>query len=129
VLPCGSTGLIGPKSGRYTMHNRIVLAAILLLAGAALLTSCAATEKAESTPYQPNTGLQGGYSDAHVEGAVYWVQYTGNLNSDAATVQAYFYRRAKELCVQNGYRDFELLGPPLSLTSENTYESNIQCVK
>ena len=111
------------------MHNRMVSAAILLLAGAVLLSACAGIQKDEATPYQPNTGLEGGYMDTHVEGSVYWVQFTGNLNTDAATVRAYFYRRAKELCVQNGYSDFELLGPPLSLTSDNSYECNIRCIK
>jgi hypothetical protein len=111
------------------MHNRMVLAAISLLAATVLLTGCTAIKKDEATPYQPNTGLQGGYMDTQVEGNVYWVQFTGNLNTKPATVRAYFYRRAKELCIQNGYRDYELLGPPLSLTSDRSYEGNIRCIK
>jgi hypothetical protein len=114
---------------RYSMRNRMVSAAVLLLAGAVLLTACTAIRKDEATPYQPNTGLQGGYMDTHVEGDVYWVQFTGNLNTKTSTVRAYFYRRAKELCIQNGYRDYELLGPPLSLTSDKSYEANIRCIK
>jgi hypothetical protein len=36
------------------------------------------------------------------------VTFNGNAWIDNSTVVQYFYRRAKEVCVENGYNDFRI---------------------
>jgi hypothetical protein len=69
----------------------------------ALLTGCAAT------PYQP-MGFTGGYEDTHIKDNIYYVSFQANANTSHTTAAQYFNRRAKEVCLENGYQDYRLYG-------------------
>ncbi len=73
------------------------------LAGAVsilLLTGC-------TTPYQP-MGMTGGYSDGHIRDNIYFVEVSTNAYTSQITAAQYFHRRAKELCLENGYKDYRI---------------------
>lgn len=62
-----------------------------------------------STPYQP-MGFTGGYKDTHIKGNLYFVEISTNGYTDQTTAVQYFHRRAKEVCVENGYKDYKISG-------------------
>ena len=75
---------------------------IFVLMIVALLTGCA-------TPYQ-RMGFTGGYEDTHIKDNVYFVNVQTNALTSPATATQYFHRRAKELCLENGYQDYKWYG-------------------
>ncbi len=95
---------------------------LLILAGVVLI-SCA-----RATPYQPNTGLDGGYTDTHISTDVYRVEFQGNLDTSHETIKQYMYRRAKEVCVENGYNDYKIIDELPDIIS-NIAQATIQCIK
>ncbi|MHC4103665.1 MAG: CC0125/CC1285 family lipoprotein [Planctomycetota bacterium] len=66
------------------------------------------------SPYQPFSSSEGyiretGYEDRHLKDNVYVVSFQGSPSTSTAIVAEYAYRRAAEVCEQNGYRDFKVL--------------------
>lgn len=53
--------------------------------------------------------IYGGYKDEHITGNRYSVTFKGNGVTDRSTVTRYAHRRAKEVCVENGYRDYRMM--------------------
>jgi hypothetical protein len=79
------------------MLNRVIIVmAFLLIAGCA-------------TPYQ-RMGFSGGYKDGHIRDNIYFVEVSTNAFTDQTTAAQYFHRRAKEVCLENGYRDYKVQG-------------------
>jgi len=84
------------KLNRLTTLSSI----FILLSGCSLLGP---------TPYAP-MALAGGYSDAHIKDNLYYVEFSGNAYINRGTVFQYFHRRAKEVCLENGYSDYKIKG-------------------
>jgi hypothetical protein len=62
------------------------------------------------TPYQRAEGQGGfGYSDYHKQDNIYHVTFRANTLTDWGAVVEYFNRRAKEVCVEQGYQAFHIL--------------------
>ena len=81
----------------------VVLGILIVVLGFALTSGCA-------TPYQPR-GFAGGYTDAHLKDNLYHVTFEGNAFIDQSTAVRYLHRRAKELCLENGYKDYTVKDP------------------
>ena len=62
-----------------------------------------------STPYQP-MGFTGGYKDAHIKDNIYFVEIATNAYTSQTTAAQYFHRRAREVCLENGYKDYRIQG-------------------
>jgi len=62
-----------------------------------------------ATPYQP-MGFTGGYKDAHIRDNLYFVEISTNAYTSQSTAAQYMHRRAKDVCVENGYRDYKIEG-------------------
>ena len=75
---------------------------LLMIATAAVLAGCSATK------YQPLM-WRGGYKDVHIRDNVYYVSFSGNAFIDTGTVVQYFHRRAKELCTEKGFANYQVL--------------------
>lgn len=71
------------------------------LVAALILSACSAT------PYQP-MGFTGGYKDAHIKDNMYYVEIATNAYTAKTTAIQYFHRRAKEICLENGYKDYRV---------------------
>jgi hypothetical protein len=82
---------------------RNALSAVCLGAVVFGLTGCA-------TPYQ-KSGFTGGYTDKHLRDDLYFVEFAGNGVISRAQVAEYFYRRAREVCTENGYSDYRVVDP------------------
>jgi len=80
-----------------TLRNAISASALLIVAGCS------------GTPYQP-MGITGGYKDAHIKDNIYFVEVTTNAWTSETTAAQYFHRRAKEVCLENGYGDYRIQG-------------------
>ena len=78
------------------MKRKIPLLILLLIFG-----SCA-------TPYQPQ-GFSGGYEDTHIKDNVYFVEFNSNAYTSFTVTAKYFHRRAKEVCEENGYKDYRIV--------------------
>ena len=73
------------------------------------------------TPYKKMSGdTCCGYRDQHLKNNLYMVTFSGSVQTDRATVTGYAYRRAEEVCKENGYRDYEVLNEVQS-GNFNTY--------
>jgi hypothetical protein len=72
-----------------------------------ILVATATLGACMSTPYQPE-GFRGGYKDMHIRDNIYYVQFSGNAWIDTMTAVQYFHRRAKEVCLENGYKDYRV---------------------
>jgi hypothetical protein len=55
-------------------------------------------------------GFTGGYKDAHIKDNLYFVEVATNAYTSQSTAAQYFHRRAKEVCQENGYRDYKIKG-------------------
>ena len=79
-------------------HLMMITVAVLLLAGCA-------------TGYQKDTGAMttGGYSDKRLQADLFEISFDGLVSREVAV--RYFYRRAAEVTVQNGFRYFVLVTP------------------
>ena len=65
------------------------------------------SSRLRATAYQP-AGFTGGYRDAHIRDNIYYVEFGGNGMLDTTKAAEYFHRRAKEVCVENGYSDYRI---------------------
>lgn len=50
-----------------------------------------------------------GYSDFQIKENLWNVSYTGSNGSEPQLAMQYMYKRAKELCQQKGYKDFDVI--------------------
>lgn len=66
-----------------------------------LLSSC-------STAYQP-MGTSGGYTDEPLGNNTFLVTVRVNAHTDASTAFQYFHRRSAEVCLENGFRSYQVL--------------------
>lgn len=53
-------------------------------------------------------GSKVGYSDFEIGKNKYKVSYTGGVDDDRNKVVEFTYKRAKELCIEKGFKDFEI---------------------
>jgi len=60
-----------------------------------------------ATKYQPD-GFSGGYYDRKVGPNKWLVGFNGNGYTARSTVQDYAFKRAEELCHEQGFREWEL---------------------
>ena len=71
--------------------------------------------------YGDSTGIgfasKVGYSDFQIKENQWKVTYTGAMDSNPELAMQYMYKRAKEVCLKNGYKDFDVVG-------ENQLEKN-----
>lgn len=98
-----------PKSPR-------VAAIALLLAGSAVLASCATP-----TPYQPAVGAgqyRNGYTDQQIDNDRFQVSFSGNSLTSRETVERYLLYRAAELTLQKGFDNFILVSKDTETKSE-----------
>ncbi len=61
-----------------------------------------------TTKYQP-MGFTGGYTDEHIRGDIYMVEFAGNDALSWPLATKYAHRRAGEVCAENGFTDYEVL--------------------
>jgi len=67
-----------------------------------VFTACA-------TPYQKREIRGGyGYEDVHIKDNIYYVNVQVNGFTGMDTAREYFNRRAKEVCLENGYQDYQI---------------------
>ncbi|MCW8824918.1 MAG: hypothetical protein OQK78_00695 [Gammaproteobacteria bacterium] len=76
---------------------------LVVAVGMTFLVGCSAT------PYQP-MGFTGGYKDAHIRDNLYFVEVSTNAYTSQSTAAQYMHRRAKEVCIENGYKDYKIQG-------------------
>ncbi|MDF1882973.1 hypothetical protein JHD49_03390 [Sulfurimonas sp. SAG-AH-194-C21] len=55
-----------------------------------------------------------GYSDFNIGSNRYKVSYTGSVNDDTNKVMKYTYKRAKELCAEQGFNDYAISNVDMS---------------
>lgn len=99
---------------------------ILMVFALAILCSCVYMSQ-DPTPYKRMSGLQGGYWDVHIADDIYMVKFAGNLDTDRQIVKENLVRRAQEVCVENGFSDFEFFSRPPDVL-ENVMWSKIRCL-
>ena len=58
--------------------------------------------------YGDGIPYQVGYSDFQIKNNQWKVTYTGPRDSNPELSMKYMYQRAKELCLEKGYKDFEV---------------------
>lgn len=73
----------------------------IVVLGMVLIAGCSAT------PYQP-MAFSGGYKDAHIRDNLYFVEISTNAYTSQSTAAQYMHRRAKEVCIENGYKDYKI---------------------
>lgn len=76
------------------------------------LTSCATPYR--SYCYDSSCFIQGGWSVVELDENKYRVRFVGNQYTDHYTVEAYTYKRAKDLCLEMGFVRSKILGEKLS---------------
>lgn len=105
--------------GTAVQALRFLLLLVVAQAGCAL----------PSLDYHPYTHVLGGggYKDAHLTGDQWVVTYRIAGGHDTATVTGFLFRRAKELCHENGYTNFRPNGSVLYGDGEVTLP--ITCTK
>lgn len=81
---------------RQLLNVLLMALAVLLI----LITGCA-------TPYQ-KMGCLGGFEDTHLKDNIYYVNVQTNAFTGQVTAMQYFHRRAKEICLENGYTDYRI---------------------
>ena len=108
------------------MLDKVLRILAIMGMGAALISCYLA--KGEPTPYPPASKGEGGYIDWHVAGDIYQVQFVGNLDTSRETIKEYWNRRAREVCIENGYTDFKPLGFTPDV-AEQSFSAKIRCVK
>ncbi len=108
------------------MSDKILRILVVMAIGTVFISCYLA--KGDPTPYQPVGEGNEGYIDWHVSGDIYQVQFVGNLDTTHETIKEYWSRRAKELCIENGYTDFKPLGFTPDV-AEQSYSAKIKCIK
>lgn len=81
-------------------RKRECVFAVIILALCSFMFGCA-------TPYQ-KMAFSGGYKDTHIKDNTYFVEVVCNSFTSQTTAVEYLHRRAKEVCVENGYCDYKL---------------------
>lgn len=76
-----------------------------------------------STPYQ-KMGFRGGYEDTPIKGNLYYVNVQTNGFTSQITAVQYFHRRAKELCIENGYADYRIFNERDTSAAAAMYSAN-----
>lgn len=74
--------------------------------GILLMTGCASGLQYKQ--YGVGRPTQVGYSDFQIKENQWKVTYTGAMNSNPELAMKFMYKRAKELCLQKGYNDFDV---------------------
>jgi len=69
-------------------------------------TGCASGLKYKK--YGDGIPTQVGYSDFQIKDNQWRVTYTGPRDSNPELAMKFMYKRAKELCLEKGYKDFEV---------------------
>ena len=90
------------------------LAALVTLVG---LLGCA-------TAYQ-ESGLTGGYEEAHLQGDVWRVSFGGNGYTNRETTQTYWLYRSAELTLAQGYDGFEIVSSFQFVSGSSAEDSGI----
>ena len=83
--------------------NGMLVIIFFAVVGITLVSGCAASYRCE-----PHTWFHGGYTDAHIKGNLYYVTFEGNTRTTDTDAIKCFHQRAKELCEQNGYKDYAI---------------------
>jgi hypothetical protein len=99
---------------------------LFLVILAILLMGCAGP-----TPYEHS------YRDTHIKDNIYFLEVQVNSLTDSCTAISYFYRRAEELCKENGYHDYRIKGEIKDVTSTESrygsryprFQGQVECVK
>jgi hypothetical protein len=60
-----------------------------------------------ASPYQ-REGFRGGYSENEMGSNRWQVTFSGNAFTSESQARSYAFRRAKEVCAENGFSDFEI---------------------
>jgi hypothetical protein len=88
---------------------------VLVLMIVAMLTiSCA--QKKIPTPYEES------YKDTHIRDNIYYLQVSTNSVTEQIVAVQYFHRRAKELCLEQGYFDYRI-NNEVDATKKSNYVS------
>jgi tetratricopeptide (TPR) repeat protein len=77
-----------------------IIKILLMLVIAVGISSC-------STGYAPS-GMTGGYDDNYLGNDCYSIYVSGNGYTHFDTIKNYFYRRAKDICLDKGYNDYNV---------------------
>lgn len=84
----------------------------IILVGIAVIAGCSAdlSYRKQGDTWARNVG----YSDFEIGSNKYKVTYTGGVDNPPSTVMKYAYQRAKELCEEKGFNDYETMNPESS---------------
>jgi len=104
---------------------------------AIFLVGCGAAPGTSYRKYDDGGLTKGiGYSDFEISKNKYKVSYTGGIYSSTNEVMQFTYKRAKELCQENGFQDYSASNANTSMTStlvfgqqanQVTYAMDIEC--
>ena len=100
-----------------------ILYGLMIVVMSMIMWACAGPP----TPYQKDDGIGGGYSDIFLRDNFYEVKFRGNLDTDEATRKKYLFRRAAELCVEEGFRDFKVINEPPNIQTGQS-KAVIECI-
>ena len=81
--------------------NKLKIIVIFLCA--ILISSCSTTYKRASVPESV------GYYDSILQENMYEVTFNGNSDISSTTAQDYALLRAAEICIENGYKTFDII--------------------
>lgn len=91
------------------MSKKIKLALTTVsLFGIALISTGCVTSGLEYKQYGNGMPTKVGYSDFQIKDNQWNVTYTGAMDSNPQLAMQYMYKRAKELCLEKGYKDFDV---------------------
>ena len=76
---------------------------VFMLFSIILISSCATTYKRASSPESV------GYYDSLLQQNMYEVTFNGNSDVSTTTAQDYALLRAAEICIENGYKTFDII--------------------
>lgn len=88
------------------MENKIKIS-IVGLVSILGLSGCL-TSGLEYKQYGVGMPTKVGYSDFQIKENQWKVTYTGAMDSNPELAMQYMYKRAKELCIQQGFKDFDV---------------------
>ncbi|WP_428059439.1 CC0125/CC1285 family lipoprotein [Candidatus Avelusimicrobium faecicola] len=92
---------------------------IIFCCGFILLTACA-------TPYQrAKKETANGYFDTRLQEGVYDVIFNGNGDTSAKTAHDYALLRSAEVCLENGYKTFDIVSKADHSTQDGYVANNI----
>lgn len=68
-------------------------------------------------PYQPYSGVRGGYVDQEISGNLFSVSFYGNGYTTVEAAQKYAKKRAQEVCLKRGSDEYQVIDLKERLTS------------